>query len=62
MVLIARLAGTSQSPGIRVSMVTSESGVLRTSTSKSVFVKAPPSSPRHLVAWPWLSRSTTSTR
>ena len=33
MVLMERLAGTSQSPGIRVSMVTSESGVLRTRTS-----------------------------
>ena len=62
MVLIARFAGTRERFGMPVGTVTSSTGVLRMSTSWSVFVKSLPSRPRHLVACPWLSRSTMRTR
>ncbi len=62
MVLMARLAGTSDRPGMPVVTVTSSSGTLRIITSCRVRVKLEPSLPRHLVACPWLSRSIIRTR
>ncbi len=61
-VLMFRLDGTRSSWGTPEEVMASESGIRFTRTSSSVFSNVSPSRPKHLVAWPWLSRSMSRTR